>query len=268
MRICRQPGRARNNGAIVIFSASVLLTAPAHGDSATDYSAVHRVAIISKLGPDIHLEKIGITRFDLKNSDMAIDWGIDDYVRSSVATMIGPRFTVIAPAIDPRIFDKPEILGHLSSEKFGKLNSVPIANRADAYIVVYPVEILAGEPAGVVLSHDKEFFTQHTSLSAMYWLYVIAGQTGAKLNYGTARIPASGHLGGYSIPVVGCDNDLWADSPDEFTNAQKTILKQEITVLLDKSLPFALKGAGLITDTDASDLYRTAAHQSTTCRPL
>lgn len=260
-------GLAQKTGVIVTFLASLVLGAPAHGGG-TDYGSVHRVAIISKLGANIHVEKIGITAFGSSRGDLALDWNVDDYVRSAIATIVGYRFTIIASGIDPNIFDRPELFGHLAGEEAEKLKSVPVADRADAYIVVYPVEVLAGEPAGVVLSHDKEFFTQHTSLSAMYYIYVFDGRTGARLDYGTARIPANGHLGGYSIPVVDCGSDLWSDSIDQFTSIQKNSLKQEITGLLDRSLPFALNGAGLVTDSDAKEQYRRADQENSTCRPL
>jgi hypothetical protein len=252
-----------------ILLASQIEGSHAQAAGGTDkYASVHTLAIVSELGNDIYVEDIGFTRLGYTHYTLQLEWDLDRYIGQRIADLLRGRFTVVPSRIDPKIFAQRPLLGHLTASAANELQAKSDSGRPDAYVVVYPDSVIAGEPEGVVVSHQRGLFgKEHNSLAAVYQVSVIDGRTGTRIDYGTAKFPATGFLTGKTEPLVHCDSALWAPSPERLTEKQKNTIKSEITALIEESLPYALSGANLISDDEADRQFRALDQSGSSCRP-
>lgn len=257
-----------------IVLALAITTGTISGVSAADeYDNVHSVAIISILGNDVDMQTQG-TRFDYSDYKLHTDWDFDALIRDYATKAVGDRFVVKNDVIDPQIFHGVENTAFVSvwSEIADRLKAVPQKPDVDAVIVIYPdaTDTTGYFSPGLAVTHGVPFlFNQaRTSLAATYGIGVYDAKTGHRVDYGTAKIAASGSISGKSTPWENCPNAIWADSDDKLTADQKKTIRQELWSLITRSMPHALLNAGLISKAQAHSLDASAIPASPACGPF
>ena len=137
--------------AAIAFAAGVLVV-PAGAQIATitpvfpspsparpgNYSAIRSVAVISALGKELTVRKVGFLAARVTEVDIA-DWGINEFATSAVKSYFGSRFTYEDVAYDGEaIAAIPNgRLANSAPQLRAALKKLP-ANTADAYIVLRP----------------------------------------------------------------------------------------------------------------------------------
>jgi len=188
-----------------MFSA---IAARAANEAGDEYANIHTVAVVSALGSDITMQTYGATVFDNALYMLHANWSPDALVIQQIKAALGGRFT-IGNAVDPQAFANiaPGALGDMGSALRQRVLAQPKANGVDAYVVVVPdtVTLMGLSWRGLQVTRNLALFGRGgTSVNAYYMVEVIDAVTGDRIDYGTARYPASGYLTGYSQPLEFC----------------------------------------------------------------
>lgn len=85
----------------LLVSAFVVLTTPSIAAEKDEYANIHTVAVVSGIGNEIRLQKIG---FGLIGSNLETvpveDWKIDPWVEANVTKAVSARFSIKSVTID------------------------------------------------------------------------------------------------------------------------------------------------------------------------
>jgi len=249
------------------LAATLALTTGAQADD--EYAQVHTVAIVSVLGGGLHWETAGLTHFDYKIEDLHLDWNVDDHVERSIADALRGRFTVSTKPLPHALFDGDAYDHSLSKSALASINARPEASGVDAYVVVLPARLsIYYDTTGIVVSHHHGAFGRElTDLRSAFWVNIFDAHTGKRIDSGTANSPIE--LQEFGL-MERCDNAIWADTAAQLSAQQPSQIADAIKAVIDKSLPFALSNANLISKVDANDRAAKAASEpgSVTCHKL
>jgi hypothetical protein len=244
------------------LAALSMLGASAKADD-DEYAKVHTVAIVSTLGGALHWETTGMTRFDLREEPLALDWNIDDYIERSIAGAVRGRFAVgKAPPRDSFAGDSED------SRLSRSARTIAATGGVDAIIVVRPSKLPYQDTAGIVVSHHSGAFGRElTDLRSAFEVEVFDARTGERIDYGTANSPTEHAQFGL---MERCEESIWAAKTALLSAQQKSKIVDAIESVVDKSLPFALSNAKLIEPDAARTLAAPAADDpgSKTCQPV
>jgi hypothetical protein len=252
---------------LLIAGLTAALIAPARADD-DEYAKVHTVAVVSTLGASLHWETTGMTRFDYLDEPLRLDWSVDDYVERAIAGMLRGRFVVTGKAPPRNLFEGDSNDSQLSRTARMSIAALPEAAGVDAYIVVRPSKLPNQDDMGIAVSHHSGAFGRElTDLRSSFVVEVFDAKTGERIDYGTANSPLERAQWGL---VERCDEAIWANKVALLTAQQKAKIVDAVATVIDKSLPFALDNAKLISDDAARDRATLAASEpgSTTCHPL
>jgi hypothetical protein len=227
---------------VVAFFFSALSCNLARAVDADEYSNIHSVAVISRVGDTFTFKEVGGTVFSNSEKTIQIpDWGIDDKIVSLATEVLSSRFTVI-PA---------ELSGlSVTADLRPLIRNLPPEKIADAYVVISEltreIPMTNQSLSGLGVFRQGKIFGGHSDwLHADYVVSVIDGKTLKQIDYGSARMNDGGVWN--SVPAfVPTDESNWADDPDTLTDLQRQAIKLQLTELIEKSLPHALASANLI----------------------
>lgn len=245
----------------VICAAAMapLVLGPAVASAADKYANVHTVAIVSAIGEELALTKIGTMVFGNARSVLSIsDWGIDAMVTRQIASALSPRFQIKNVSADTKALAKLEVPTLFSSGPSPEdvVRGLPADNGVDAYIVVSPFWTEDGyggtnqKLGGLGLYHHETLGDAMDAMYAFYAINVYDARTGERLDYGTARIGESNWLG-KMLPWKVTSGSDWAETPGAMTDAQKADVRAAMTSLIQESLVYALQNANLVAETPA-----------------
>jgi len=224
-------------------------------------SGLPKVGIVSAIGDELHLRKIGLTVFENGAQEMTIDsWHLDELMIAKVRADLSGRFDVrpvtyqrapfAALVAEKQIFsqDRRSALVHAGVSPQG----------LDAYLVITKTRGPYGQTKqsllglGLVEGGTALFGTQVYAY-ANYELGMVDGRTWAVSEEAKAFLPprSLSEIGGVSRKV---DKSLWPASPDAAANQR---LKAAFADLIDKSLPCALQRMRLIPPVQACDMTVT-----------
>jgi hypothetical protein len=244
---------------LIVFLVAATLTAAARADE-DEYAGVHTVAVVSTLGGALHWETTGMTRFDVKDEKLHLDWNIDDYIEHSIAGVLRGRFAVSGQAPSRPLF---------AGSYDGALprNARAAVAGVNAYVVVRPSKLPDHDTAGIVVSHHGGAVgDEATFLRSSFEVDVFDAHSGQRIDYGTANSPILHAQWGLS---ERCDDSLWASPPASLSARQKSAVAAAIRSAVDRTLPFALSNAKLIPEDAARSLAAPDAGESgsATCHP-
>lgn len=245
-------------GTICFATAAMFMQAAgstANGATAnSEYTNVHTVEVISILGEDITMRTHGPTVFGNAEYMLHTDWNVDGLVTQAIRSALGSQFEVktnpehISAFLGMAALDRAEIRR--------KLATLTGDDRPDAYIIVTPstfatpAESFTGlivERAAGLLGHDD------ISMGAYYQIGIFDARTGGEIDYGTSQWPTRRTLTGHEPPTASaCSNDIWADTAEKLTDAQRARIRQEMFSLITRSISYTLMSAGLL-DRKAAD---------------
>jgi len=223
---------------LVAMAVSVGCVTTAAAETKAEYSDIHSICVVSRLGDTLTLSRIGLTIFGNDSQTVPIDdWKLNDAAAQILASELGSKFT-IAPVEASGMKGCTDV--HTAPD-----------NDVDAYVILTPAsEPILSKPlwhtTGIGLSSqsipigsDLDYIHAYTIVS------VTDARTGKRIDYGTAGITKGVVLGDSVPPQAHLDASEWPDPPkppssDVLAKAHNTILD-----LLQQSVPYALQKAGL-----------------------
>jgi hypothetical protein len=234
---------------------SLTISQEASAASTDEYANIHSVGVISAIGDDISLLKIGSTVFGNGKSTLRTsDWNLDQAVVQQVTEAISARFAVkpITADATPLETNDTRFLHDGTPDVKSFILGLPQSNDVDAYVVVRKTlvqDIYGGTNQYLwglgIYRHSLIFGGSRDGIYAFYAVQVIDAKTGKIIDYGTPRM-SDGSILTTSLPWDSSDPADWAETPDAMTDQQKQAIKAHLLSLVEISLPRALKSAGLI----------------------
>ncbi len=244
----------------------------AAAQAATDVTGIRTVAVVSLLKNDLQLQTTGMTRFDNSSNAVATGWDLDGTVQRRVAAALGGRFQLRNATLPPGLFDHLEggLFESPRSILAKRIQALPAPAGVDAYLIVVPQwGLMRDETRGIFAYHDAGLLTgKGTLISLPYGIGLYDVHSGKFLGGGNGEIPWAGTFSGYGEPSEECADDFWPGEPAALNDTQKAQIRQEAFSLLERSVPFALADAGLISEDAAKAMQASAAPAPPSCHGI
>lgn len=192
-----------------------------------DYSNIHSVAVISAIGQTLTLGSVALLASH-KDVDVS-DWGLDDFVTSSLKQYLSSRYTTKDVAYDRAA------LARIPNSHFDTNSAKAVSDffatlhpdGVDAYIVVRP-DSESGAPVTAGLSIDTPV-TVPVEV-ANFEIDVVDAKSGLVLGHSLSRVALRSGVAPQFASIYG-PAELKLSSSDTPTEAQRAKLKHEFTKL-------------------------------------
>jgi hypothetical protein len=232
-----------------VMAATLLCFNVGQADSADEFAKIHTVGVISGFENTMTFKKIGVMVFGNSEEKISIaDWNINATVSDDISAALRNKFIVKPVANDAATFTEES--KDFRNWKQKRFVSLPENNAIDAYIMILP----SGEmdPLGSslnieglgFLNHERIFGSPKLALYAIYKVYIVDAKTGARIDYGSARVHDSAFLSSAS-PYAPMEESAWPASVAQLSTEEKIKLKDQLIALIQKSLPYAFLNANL-----------------------
>jgi hypothetical protein len=233
----------------------MIAPSPAQAAATSEYANTHSIAIISALGNDIDMQTYGFVIFDFSGYKLHTDWNIDQQVVDLVTRALSGKYVIKNVPIDSKSLAdiREPLLGTIWPDVEHRIASLPQTNGVDAYVVVVPqlVKNVGEQWQGLVGTRSPGLVNDgKTDFGAYYLIGVFDSRTGRRIDFGTARIPASPV--GHNPPVAECPKSMWPNSEEQITPQQNASIHVETVSLISRSIAYTLASANLISDDDAA----------------
>jgi hypothetical protein len=212
------------------------------------YANVHTVAIVPEIDHELLVQYVGPTHFIYEANKLPLGSTVSDHAVATMKAALKDRFTVLSDSPPPELFAL-NLLG-LSRHQMDQIAALPTSARADAYVVIYPLECQQAMGSLTLIHKNGAVAGYGTSLCTGIRVAVLDAHSGKTLDYGTSSSPAA------------CNDTLLASNPDGMSSAQTQQLTASAENVIDKTLFIAMNGAGLISDSDAKKLDTEARRVS------
>jgi hypothetical protein len=146
-----------------------------------DYSAIHRIAIVSTMGSQLRIEgRKGSTRIDVS------DWKVDDAVTATLRKYLGGHFEIAQGDVDARVIVKPVGDPLPGPAGIGVRLDEPLAFCAN-----FEIDIV-GARDGVVLGRAVSRMQTHTATPASFACYAEDASLRSELEHGPSAATLDG----------------------------------------------------------------------------
>jgi hypothetical protein len=228
---------------LLIACIAAAFTCPA--SAADEYGKVHTVAIVSTVGTNLILKRIGIMVFG--NSETTVSpaqWKIDDLIAQKMTEALSPHYRVL-----PVTFDSAKLEKCWDWEKCVAM--LPPNPSVDVYIFVKEAEIyMRGgnlDPHGFGIYRTQVPFSDDMNmLHVLYRVDVVDARTGDEIDHGTARLSDTVSLGEHMPPTMPLNPPMLPNSDSQLSDAQLDLLRPMIVNLIQRSYVHALMNANLL----------------------
>ena len=218
--------------------------------TAAKAQGIKRVGIISAIGDQFEIRKIGVMVFGNELASVPIQWGIDDLVTAKARALLSRRFEVRPVSYQRSAFASLSDSEHALSDA---LRASASAQGVDAYVVitrslnkfgttnqyVAGLGIVSGGPL------NSDIFAHAT-----YTVTVMDAREFARISYAAASLPGTSFLSSWGLGgcyLHGPCRKLEASAfPTSHDPAQVAKLKSIIVDLIEQSLPEALRKVQLV----------------------
>lgn len=206
-----------------------------------EYARVDSIAVISELPQELLVQFLGFTHFDYGAYKVPVGSTLSDHAVSTVKAALKHRFTILSDSPSPELFAQ-NIFGLFTRQQLARIAALPASERADAYIVIYPVECQLNM-GSMTLIHQKGAPAGYgTTLCTGTRIAVLDGRSGKSIDYGTSSSPAA------------CADNILAPNGQALSEGQKEQLLASAENVIDKTLVVAMNSANLISDSEAQKL--------------
>jgi hypothetical protein len=252
--------------------AALLLPVPAAGADSDTIARIRTIAVVSMIPDNLVLATIGGTRFDSSARALPAGWDVQGVVARRADAVLRGRYAVRSIALPMDTFDnlQPGWFGDHWETVGERIRALPLQPGIDAYLVVFPTMGLDrnDKTRGMFLYHDAGLLAGKGTVALVPYIAVLFDSvTGQRLGLGKGEIPESGTITGYGTPSDQCSDALWAGEGDP-DGAQTARLRVEMLSLIERSLPFAIANAGLISENDAKATLASAGPGDAACHKL
>jgi hypothetical protein len=202
-------------------------------------AGIRTIGVISALGDEITLKKIGITVFGNDEKTAPVEsWKIDESVVRRVSGLLGKRFSVRPVTCDRSAFRAADTF-----DKIGEIVRTQAAPQGlDAYVVVTRAGSQVGESnqyiRGVGVLHASSLIADYVDIYALYLITVVDGRDFKPLGSMLAPAPENKFLPAIRGPHLDVDKSLWGNPAEAARNDK---LRAALTGLLESSLPRTLQ---------------------------
>lgn len=225
---------------IVAITALVSIASWPANAASDEYAEIHSVAIYSAVGDSLRVATQGVTAFGNGLQEVPIkDWGIDDWIVSTITQNLSGRFQIKTVPIDRQIFVNCDVYDGCASK-------LPRTDTVDAYVIVtrYWSQGLGGQNLqGIGIYFNSVPFSDYMcTVHAIYIVQIISAKTGKIIDFGRSIL--NGKFGEYP-PIQKMDGSDWKNKWDALSDDQKAQFKGIVLKLVQDSLPNALEKANL-----------------------
>jgi len=204
------------------------------------YTNIRTVAVVSEIDHELLVQYVGPTHFIYEAHKLPMGTTVSDHAIATVKAALKDRFTVLSDSPPPELFAL-SLVG-LSRQQMNQIAALPTSARADAYVVIYPLECRQNMGSLTLIHQNGALKGYGTTLCTGTRVAVLDAHSGKTLDYGTSGSPAA------------CNDTILASSPSDMSGAQAQQLTASAENVVDKTLFIAMNSAGLISDSEAKKL--------------
>jgi hypothetical protein len=209
---------------------------------------IRSVGIIAALGDTCMFERVPDTGFDWIAPPSAdfleiSDWNIDAEVTNSITKRLKRRYMVQSLAIEAQDFDTWTYASLARHIREMPIPETPV----DAYLLILrdwrhdAIGNTDHQVGGLgFYRQDRSGRGRRFSVFAAYRLVLLDANSGYLIVSRPALLP-DGRLPWLPVPA-----SLWPRTPNDLTNAQRTMLKTDFIALIDMALPYVLNQIGFV----------------------
>jgi hypothetical protein len=251
----------------------------------SELAALHVIGVVSRLGEEAEIKKVGFTAFSNKSTALRIaDWRMDALVTSEAASALSSQFILkISPNDSSMIKDVKRELLHRLGPWDRRFVAMPESG-LDAYLVFLPASLDFPYPSnqsveGLGMLHDPHASSDKPGdqpeqfdgtafapsrptaaiVYAVYDIYLVEAKSGRIIAVQEAEIPTRYHQTlaqrlwngtpyapiHYPHPHDYVASGIWSDTADALTDAQKQAMRDSLTSLIKTSVAYSLGLMGL-----------------------
>lgn len=242
----------------------------ARAADADKYADVHTIGVIDMVSNDLNLQTMGLMVFDNSSRTVHTDWDMQGVIFRRIAGMLQGRFALRPVSAPADAFSNLDVglFGSYQRVMGKRVAALPRVEGVDAYLIVFASNGLmrSSDRQGLFAYHDAGLLVgSGTVVQASYYIAIYNAATGALYGGSAGHMPTAGTFSGHGPPMEVCADGFWPGSPEPLSAAQSGMIHREIVSLLERTLPYALSGSGLISDGDANAAQAGAAAGEPSC---
>ncbi len=234
-----------------------------------DLTGIHRIALVAPVLDKVIVQRMGLgaTLFGRGYSETGIsDWKLTDVALEAAKSALGERFEFVHPdfgASDPFAAADPQPADDASHLLEGIVRTMPDHPEIDAYLVLWPsAEPFPGTStflyaAGVdrlppIGKPRPESHYGEASIHLYYGAYLVRALDGRVIAAATGEQPHEKETlktffstGVEVFPVAWSGRMSWSAKADAMTDDERQVLRDTLSDLVRKSVPYTLVHMGL-----------------------